>query len=85
MGRALLKPEASDREAIRPDSIKLGESRDGPSKPEYMLVFSSESTEIITGARRGLGHPVETMVDHGLEESWLVGGCAIERNDGRGK
>jgi hypothetical protein len=74
MRRALLKPEASGPEAIKPDSF--GGSRDGPSKPERrVLVFSS--TEIITGARRGLSYPVETMVDHGFGESWLVGSCVI--------
>jgi hypothetical protein len=84
MGRALLKPEASDREAIKPDSFKLGESRDGPSKPERrLLVFSS--TEIISGARRSLSYPVETTVDHGFGESWFVGSRALEKNGGRGK
>jgi hypothetical protein len=46
-----------------------------PRNPKGVLVFSS--TEIITGARRGLSYPVETMVDHGFGESWLVGSCVI--------
>jgi hypothetical protein len=76
MRRALLKPETSGPEAIEPDCF--GESRrDGPSKPERrVLVFSS--TEIITGAMRGLSS-VETTVDHGFGESWLVGSGAIEK------
>jgi hypothetical protein len=42
-----------------------------PRNPKGVLVFSS--TEIITGARRGLSYPVETMVDLGSERVGLLG------------